>query len=150
MIKYKQKLAVAKRSNITNRWLRKTAESLSIYEEALAITIVQNKNVRAETLLVLLKKPWETSRVVEAVASVTLDIKVIDKLIDALESNAYALQKDDWYAVKDIIVCNIYDKQSLQLQLMRIKALYYQEEGYVDNEDYFCDDVDYYYRDDVT
>ena len=143
-------IAIAKRSNITNLWLKKTAESLSTSEEDLAIAISQNKNVRAETLIVLLKKPWKTSRVIEVIAGVTLDIKVIDKLIDALESNAYALPKDDWYAVKDIIVCNIYNKQSLQLQLMRIEALYYQEEGYVDNEDYFCDDADYYYRYGVT
>lgn len=143
-MKYKRLLAIASRKNITNRWLRKTAENLSIYEEALAITIVQNKNVRAETLIVLLKKPWKTSRVVEAIASVAVDIKVIDKLIDALESNVYGLEKDDWYTVKDTIVCNIYNKQSLQLQLMRVEALYYREDGYSDNEDYFCDDTDYF------
>lgn len=143
-MKYKRMLAIASRNNITDRWLRKTAESLSIYEEALAITIAQNKNVRAETLIVLLKKHWKTSKVIEAIASVTFDIKVIDKLINALECNAYDLPKEDWYAIKDTIVYNIYDKQSLQLQLMRVEALYYREEGYVDNEDYFCDDTDYF------
>ena len=143
-MKYKRLLAIASRKNVTNRWLRKTAENLSIYEEALAITIVQNKNVRAETLIVLLKKPWKTSRVAEVIAGVTLDIKVIDKLIDALECNAYGLKQDDWYAVKDTIICNIYNKQSLQLQLMRVEASYYREDGYSDNEDYFCDDTDYF------
>lgn len=146
-MKYKRMLAIASRKNITDRWLRKIAENLSIYEETLAITIAQNKNVRAATLLVLLKKPWKTARVIEVIANVTLDSKVIDKLIDALKSNAYGFEKDDWYAVKDTIVCNIYNKQSLQLQLMLVEALYYKDEGYVDNEDYFCDDAEYFRED---
>ena len=90
---YGRQVAIAKRKNITDSWLRSRVRMMSNDQVELAIAIVQNKNVTDATILDLIRKGISDANIFFAIAEVTHNEEIayeIKKYLKKIDLNGIA------------------------------------------------------------
>lgn len=146
---YGRQVAIAKRKNITDSWLRSRVRMMSNDQVELAIAIVQNENVTDITILDLIRKGVSNANIFLAIAEVTHSEEITFEIKKILEENRFKWNSDEWECVKVAIInaldwdrhsdliCFLYDLRFINTPGQRggyDGGFYYDD---IDDEDYW-------------